>query len=1089
MVVGGGLRMIPYAELHAHSAYSFLDGASMPSELVERAVELELTAIGLTDHDGLPGVVQLASAARRHGMPTVIGSEVSIGGTPRVGQKDPDGDHLVILARDADGYRALSHAIGEAMLASGEKGHAHHSLESLAGAAANWQILTGCRKGGLRRALETSPGVWALDEARAYLDQLIALFGRDSVAVEVVNNRQPYDRERNMHLAGLARQLNVDVVATGNVHSARPKDSVIADVLAATRANQSLEAYKGWMPAWPSYLKSGAQMIQLHADHPHAVETAARLGEECSFDLALVAPSLPPFPTPEGHTEASWLRHLTERAALRRYGSRSEHPQAWKQIDHELEVIEQLGFPGYFLIVHEIVAFCEAEGIWCQGRGSAANSAVCFALGITAVDAVRHKMLFERFLSPGRTGPPDIDMDIEAGRREEVIQHVYERYGRRHAAQVANVITYRPRSAIRDAARALGYDAGQSDAWAKSIERRLTRKDLEQGPKMRGQRSFAERWGVDAQVPERVVDIAARLQRLPRHLGIHSGGMVICDRPVIDVCPVGWARMEGRTVLQWDKDDCAEAGLVKFDLLGLGMLSALRIAFSELTERGVLAANGQPLDLHNIDQEDPRVYDLLCAADTIGVFQVESRAQMATLPRIRPRTFYDIVIEVALIRPGPIQGGSVNPYINRRRGREAVSYPHPLLENALKKTLGVPLFQEQLMQIAIDAAGFSPSQADQLRKAMGAKRSHERMRELRGELMEGMAAQGIDGPAREEIYSKLEAFAEFGFPESHSFSFAYLVYASAWLKAHYPENFYAGILAAQPMGFYSPQTLVADARRHGVQILPVDVCYSQEHSSVEVTPWRDVRRHSLVSADPCRGLRLGLSNIKGLKDAIDRILGARAERQFDSVADLAYRARLSTAELEHLAAAGALESLGMSRREGIWSAQALAYSGKKLGNWFQPAIPGFHVGARPPKLPAMSPVEENITELRTTGISVATHPMDFLRERLAGAGVLTIDALSTYPPGERVKVAGIVTHRQRPHTASGITFLSLEDETGLLNVICSVGLWERYRQVLRTSQGLIIRGIVERADGVMNFVADGVERLDLAVSLPSRDFR
>ncbi|QTG74648.1 error-prone DNA polymerase [Trueperella pecoris] len=1077
--------MIPYAELHVHSAYSFLDGACMPSDLVERAVELELTALALTDHDGFAGVVQLATAARRYGLPTVIGTEVTIGGLPRLGQKDPDGEHLLILARDAQGYRALSQTIGEAMLASGVKGYANHSLESLSSAAKNWQILTGCRKGGLRRALETAPGVWALDEARAYLDRLSALFGRENVAVEIVNSCQPYDRERNHHLVELAREAGLRAVATGNVHSARPRDAVVADVMAATRANQSLEDYRSWLAAWPSYLKSGEQMLQLHEDHPYAVEVADRIGRECSFDLALVAPQLPPFPAPAGHTEATWLRHLAEEGALRRYGSRASHPRAWKQIDHELEVIEQLNFPGYFLIIHEIVDFCARRGIWCQGRGSAANSAVCFALGITAVDAVRHRMLFERFLSPGRSGPPDIDMDIEASRREEVIQHVYERYGRRHAAQVANVITYRPRSAIRDAARALGYEPGQADAWAKSVERRLTGTVSEQTPAG----AFAQRWGIDEDVPSAVADIAARLQRLPRHLGIHSGGMVICDRPVIEVCPVGWARMEGRTVLQWDKDDCAQAGLVKFDLLGLGMLSALRIAFSELAERGIRASNGQPLDLHNIDQDDGRVYDLLCAADTIGVFQVESRAQMATLPRIRPRTFYDIVIEVALIRPGPIQGDSVNPYINRRRGREPVTYSHPLLENALEKTLGVPLFQEQLMQIAIDAAGFTPAQADQLRKAMSAKRSHERMRDLRDELMEGMARRGIGPAVREEIYNKLEAFSEFGFPESHSFSFAYLVYASAWLKVHYPENFYAGILAAQPMGFYSPQTLVADARRHGVLVLPVDVCFSREHSHVETTPWHKARTHPLVDADPCRGVRLGLSNIKGLHGAVGRILAARDERQFDSVADLARRAQLSTADLEKLAAAGALSSLGMGRREGIWAAEALSYVATRNRQSVQLTIPGLYVGAKAPQLAPMSPVEENMADLRSTGLSVSAHPMEFLRSRLDSEGVVSIGALAECRPGRRVKVAGVVTHRQRPHTASGITFLSLEDESGLLNVVCSVGLWERYRKVLRTSQGLIVRGVVERADGVTNLVADAAEKLDLSVPLASRDFR
>lgn len=1097
--------MSTYAELHVHSAYSFLDGASMPGELVERAYELELGALGLTDHDGLPGVVQLATSARHRGLPTVIGSEISLAhpsdstragssAPTRAGSVDPDATHLVVLARDAQGYQRLSRAIGEAMLASGEKGKAIFDLEALAEQGrGSWQILTGCRKGHVRQALESEPGTWGVAGAGRELDRLISLFGRDSVAVEIVDQGQPLDAERNDVLADLARRHRVDLVATGNVHAARPTDRKVADVLAATRANMSLDEIGPWLPARGSFLKSDAQMRQIHSTHLDAVDAAGRIGAECSFDLALVAPSLPPFPVPEGHSEASWLRVLTEEGARRRYGERGESTRAaWTQIDHELEVIIQLGFPGYFLIVHEIVEFCNENGIWCQGRGSAANSAVCYALGITAVDAVRHKMLFERFLSPGRSGPPDIDLDIEAGRREEVIQHVYDRYDRRHAAQVANVITYRPRSAIRDAARALGYDSGQADNWAKSVEFKVHKPVRTPGQDTPPPEApaFSDQWILSGDMPEDVTAVATRLQRLPRHLGIHSGGMVICDRPVIDVCPVGWATMENRTVLQWDKDDCAEAGLVKFDLLGLGMLSALRIAFTELAERGIYGENGEMLGLHNIAQDDERVYDLLCAADTVGVFQVESRAQMATLPRLRPRTFYDIVIEVALIRPGPIQGNSVNPYINRRRGREPVTYPHPLLKGALEKTLGVPLFQEQLMQIAIDAANFTPAQADQLRKAMGSKRSHERMEKLKADLIAGMAENGITGDVAEDIYGKLEAFADFGFPESHSFSFAYLVYASAWLKVHCPENFYAGILGAQPMGFYSPQSLVADARRHGVEILPIDVSFSSKHSSVEVTEPREIANpHPLVSVDPTRGLRLGLSNVKGLGAAVDRILAAREHKQFDSVADLARRAELSVQDLESLSSAGALRSLGADRRDGIWNAESYAFTGIRSGQWFQPTLPGTEMGTRVPELPAMSAAEETASDLNASGISAVAHPLDFLRPQLSAQGIRTISDVFSEEVGVRMKVGGIVTHRQRPHTAYGVTFISLEDETGLLNIVCSPGLWEKYRPIVRHSQGLIVRGMIERADSVVNFVADGFEPMSLTVNLPSRDFR
>ncbi|HZK06224.1 MAG TPA: error-prone DNA polymerase, partial [Actinomycetaceae bacterium] len=855
------------------------------------------------------------------------------------------------------------------------------------------------------------------------------------------------------------------------------------------------------------HLRSAAQMLKLHHRHPEAVTNAANLADELSFDLTLIAPDLPPFPVPEGHTEATWLAELTERGATQRYGPRHAERTtgAWKTIDKELAIITELGFPGYFLIVHEIVDFCRSRGILAQGRGSAANSAVCFALGITAVDAVRHKMLFERFLSPGRSGPPDIDVDIESKRREEVIQFVYERYTREHAAQVANVIQYRPRSAVRDAARALGYGMGQADAWSKQIER----------------------WGEipqDVGLPPHVQDIATRMLRLPRHLGIHSGGMVLCDRPVIDVCPVEWATMPGRTVLQWDKDDCADAGLVKFDLLGLGMLTALRVAFTELTERGILH-EGRSIDLHNIPQEDPRVYDLLCAADTVGVFQVESRAQMATLPRLRPRTFYDIVVEVALIRPGPIQGGSVNPYIRRRLGREPVTYLHELLKPALGKTLGVPLFQEQLMQIAIDVAGFSATEADQLRKAMGSKRSVERMAALKDRLLDGMAERGIDRETGEAIYAKLQAFSDFGFPESHSFSFAYLVYASSWLKVRHPEAFYASILASQPMGFYSPQTLVADAQRHGVRVLPAEINRSDVQPCVEDRPvggWPEdpdddaarppsdsarspgsQSRHekvvpalrALVEPDPRLAVRLGLAQVRGIGEEAAEQIVAERERGggFTSVEDLASRVALSRAQLEALATANALRAWG-SRRENLWRAGALDQehgSVHRSGTavWIQPPLPGTAVGTNPPRLPVMGREEEAVADVWATGTTTSAYPTYYVRKSLEAADVVRIGDLAGRPHGERLRVGGVVTHRQRPHTAAGITFLSLEDETGLLNVVCSKGLWKRYRRLARTSAALVIRGTLERADGVMNLVADGMEYLSLKVPSRSRDFR
>ena len=1139
-----------YAELHAHTAFSFLDGASQPEELAAEAARLGLTALGITDHDGLYGVVRFAQAARAVGLPTVFGAELhlpvpNVRGEvldPPTGVPDPRSTHLLVLARGADGYRNLSRAIATAHLATGQKGAAAYRLEELAEqAAGQWLVLTGCRKSAVRRALEPAPASTQMSTpdagrsrsareaaARAELDRLVALFGRDNVAVEVTDTGEPWDSERVDALAALAAASGLPLVATGNVHYATPRDADLADALAAVRARSSLEDLDGWLPATGgSHLRSAREMLARHARHPHAVATAAVLGDECAFDLHLVAPQLPPYPVPPGHTEVTWLRELTWRGAARRYGPRGAEraPGAYAQLAHELDVIEALTFPGYFLIVHDLVEFCRENGILCQGRGSAANSAVCYALGITAVDAVRHGLLFERFLAPERDGPPDIDVDIESGRREEVIQYVYAKHGRTHAAQVANVISYRPRSAVRDAARALGYDVGQQDAWSKSIERWGSLRGTP-GPggghgvgRGGGPGEVAGDVSADghdvvpalrpppasdlAEIPEPVLDLAERFLRLPRHLGIHSGGMVLCDRPVIEVCPVEWARMAGRTVLQWDKDDCADAGLVKFDLLGLGMLTALQIAFTLVREH-----EGVELDLHGLPQEDPLVYDLLCAADTVGVFQVESRAQMSTLPRLRPRTFYDIVVEVALIRPGPIQGGSVHPYINRAQGREKVSYLHPLLKKSLAKTLGVPLFQEQLMQMAIDVADFTGAEADQLRRAMGSKRSTERMEALHARLLAGMAGKGIGREVGEQIFDKLRAFADFGFPESHAYSFAYLVYASAWLKVHHPAAFYAGLLAAQPMGFYSPQTLVADARRHGLTALRPDVLVSGVQAGLERVPGTAGPALPLVplpSGSAVRptlavpgavfadvgalAVRLGLASVRGVSE--DVATGIVTERTvngpFVDLRDLAHRVRLTTANLEALATAGALDALlgprgrGVDRREALWAAGALSQEGPDT-------LPGVSVGVAAPMLPGMSDVELAVADVWATGVSVDSYPTQYVRDGLDAAGVLRVAQAFEHEPERRVAVAGVVTHRQRPGTAGGVTFLSLEDETGMLNVICSAGLWQRFRRVARTSAALVVRGRLERADGATNLVAEHLAPLSLRVPTVSRDF-
>lgn len=1135
-----------YGELHAHSAFSFLDGASEPEELVAEATRLGLTSLALTDHDGLYGVVRFAQAAKATGLKTTFGAELHL---PTVrghldtatGTPDPRSEHLVVLARGPQGYRNLSSTIARAHLDAGTKGLANYTLEQLAVSSDDqWLILTGCRKGKVRTALMTQ----GYNAAKAAVQELQTLFGKHNVAVEISWEGTAYCHERNRALADIAKEVGAPLVATTNAHYAAPRTAPLAQTLSAIRAGKALEDMDGWLEATSSkHLRSATEMMHLHRAHPHAVSTASELGQECAFDLSLVAPNLPPYPVPQGHTEASWLRELVTQGSLTYYGPPTAEriPGAWAQIAHELDIIEQLGFPGYFLIVYDIVEFCRQNGILAQGRGSAANSAVCYALGITAVDAVHHGLLFERFLAPERDGPPDIDVDIESRRREEVIQYVYARYGREHAAQVANVITYRSRSAVRDAAKALGYEVGQQNAWSKSIDRwgSLTDQrsqntdhhttdhqptahatsaqldatqhqdpDLDDtarrdgfGPTQREAKLFP-RDGRE-EIPTQVIDIAEQLRRLPRHLGIHSGGMVLCDRPVIEVCPVEWARMEGRTVLQWDKEDCADAGLVKFDLLGLGMLTALRLAFEMIHEH-----YGVKLTLHTLPNEDPRVYQLLQVADTVGVFQVESRAQIATLPRLKPKRFYDIVIEVALIRPGPIQGGSVHPYINRARGREKVTFAHPLLEKSLGKTLGVPLFQEQLMQMAIDTASFTPAEADQLRRAMGSKRSVERMEALHVRLLDGMASNGISREVGEQIFEKLKAFADFGFPESHAYSFAYLVYASAYLKAHYPAAFYAGLLGAQPMGFYSPQSLMNDARRHGLEVRPPCIVSSHIHATIEPAHHLhngEDQGSSSTSTTPARGaeepptehlkpgiplnvptdwaIRLGLSSVRTLNESdAQKIVDARSHRPFVDLRDFARRTELRADQLEALATAGAFDQLGVTRREALWAAGVLPQEKPDT-------LEGLSLGVEAPDLPGMTTTETAVADQWSTGINPGSYPTELIREDLKSQGILTAREVNTGEPERRITTAGVITHRQRPGTARGVTFLSLEDETGIVNVICSVGLWNKHRRLLRTAKAVVIRGRVEHADGATNLVAEHFTNLSLQVKTTSRDFR
>ncbi|MGV0325807.1 error-prone DNA polymerase [Corynebacterium confusum] len=1012
---------VPFAELHAVSSYSFLQGASEPEELVERAVELGLESLALVDRDGFYGLMKFAEAAARAGLSTVFGAELSL-----------DEGVLTVLARDPEGYRRLSRLIAQAKIAAGEKNKtAYPPLAQVA------------------RALGEEVVYLADVDWVDRLDQLVGAAGASNVVLEYASTMVPADADRHRRLDSARKNWGLRAIASARPAAARRGQARLAAAKNALAHRQSLQqADPDQHPMGASWLRSGEDMARLLPGREDLLAAAAELGRECSFSWGVLVPNLPHFDVPAGHTEMTWLRELVYARVLKRYASRPAdiRERAKKQIEHELAVVEQLGFPGYFLIVTDLVDFCRRENILCQGRGSAANSAVCFALGITNAEPLSAGLLFERFLSPDRDGPPDIDVDIESGRREEVIQYVYSAYGRQQAAQVANVNTYRRKGATRDAARALGYPQGSADAWSKGTD----------------------------EPPADVVALAEEFLGQPRHLGIHSGGMVLCDRPIADVVPMEWARMEGRSVLQWDKDDCAAAGLVKFDLLGLGMLEALHHMQDLVAE-----STGRQVNLWELDLAEEAVYDMLCRADAVGVFQVESRAQLATLPRLKPRVFFDLVVEVALIRPGPIQGGSVHPYLRRRDGLEEVTYDHPVLEKSLGKTLGIPLFQEQLMQIAVDAAGFTGAQADDLRRAMGSKRSPEKMAALKDQFFAGLAAtHGIIGETADKLWNKIVAFAAYGFPESHSQSFASLVYFSAWFKHHYPAQFCVGLLRAQPMGFYSPQSLIQDARRHGVPVRPVSINSSGKESSVETiepTPGQPDGLPGPVA------IRLGLGLVKGLGDkAAERV---EANAPYTDIPDLSRRAGLKVAQVEALAEAGALDCLGLSRRQALWQAGVAAT--ERVG-----MLPGMSAISAP-ALPGMSSFELLAQDIAATGVSHDRQPMSAVRGALDAAGILRARDLAAVPDGTRVRLAGIITHRQRPQTAAGLIFLGMEDETGLMNVMVSPGLWKRQKVLARTAKALVIRGIVQNATGAVSVVADKLEPLNIGeyFSRGSRDFR
>jgi error-prone DNA polymerase len=1032
-----------FIELHAQSAFSFLEGAEHPEAFAAEAARLEMPAVALVDRDGVYGAPRLTRAAANAGVKPIVGSEITLA----------DGSRLPLLVEDREGYQNLCRLITRMKLGA-PKGAAAIALDDLEPYAAGLVCLTGGARGPLARRLASGD----VDGARRILARLVAMFGRSSCFVEIQRHFLRDQEEILQGLVALARAVPVPLVASNQPLFARPEGRPLADVFTCIREKTDLDrAGRRLLANGERSLKRGAEMTALFGDLPDAVAATGELAMRLAFTLKDLGYRFPEFPLAPGQTPLGHLRELTERGVRARYGAGPLAARARRQVAHELDLIGRLDLAGYFLIVWDIVEHCRSHDILVQGRGSAANSAVCYALGITAVDPVGMDLLFERFLSEARDEWPDIDLDLPSGdRREAVIQHVYRRYGRLGAGMTANVITYRGRSAAREVGQALGLPRDMRDRLAKLVanwgyqdpQELLTKHLPEAGcdPTAPRIRRFAMLW--------------TRIQDLPRHLGQHSGGMVIAAGRLDDVVPLEPATMPGRVVVQWDKDDCAGLGIVKVDLLGLGMMSVIQDSLALVRE------TGGDVDLARLPPDDPAVYRSLQEADTIGVFQVESRAQMATLPRVRPERFYDLVVQVAIIRPGPIVGDMVHPYIRRRRGREPVTYPHPSLEPILRRTLGVPLFQEQLLRMAMVTAGFTATEAEELRRAFGFKRSERLMAEVETKLRAGMARQGIHGAAAEEIVHAITAFALYGFPESHASSFALLAYASAYLRVYHPAPFYAALLNNQPMGFYHPATIVKDAQRHGLSIRPIDVTRSQ---------WLCV----IEPDDTGLTVRLGLRYVRELREGAARALvAARAARPFDSVHDLARRARLERDELQTLAAIGALAPFGGTRRANLWTVAA--------------ASPGplFEDPPREPSpLSEMTEVERLAADYAGTSVTLGRHPMALRRAALRHAGVLSARELAGVEDGARVQVAGSVIVRQRPGTAKGFVFLSLEDETGIANVIVTPPIFARHRLALVAEPYLLVEGIAQRQDGVISVRAARARGLPaLGHHVPSHDF-
>jgi error-prone DNA polymerase len=1100
-----------YVELHARSAFSFLEGASVPEELVARCAELNMPALVLADRDGVYGTPRFHMAAKKAGIRAHVGAEVTA----------TDGSCYTLLVETRAGYQNLCHLITRMKLRA-RKGEGAVTLEELAEHAGGLVCLTGGEEGPGSAAILAAGGRDARGPRRK-IEGLCEIFGRQNVYVELQRHFHREEEARNQAVVELAGQLRLPLLATNGVCYATPPQREILDVFTCIRNHRVLDT-AGRLLARNSerYLKSSEEMARLFADLPEAIANTQELSARLQFTLNDLGYEFPKYPAPQGETQMEFLRARTWEGALNRYDQHSTvWPRARQQIERELALIEKLKLPGYFLIVWDIVRYCREQNILVQGRGSAANSAVCYSLGITAVDPVRMELLFERFLSEERGEWPDIDLDLPSGdQRERAIQYVYQRYGKLGAAMTANVITYRGRSAAREVGKVLGFDAETLDRLARLVsawEYRDVEDTLE--------RQFRDA-GFDLAHPRmrKFFELCRAVQDLPRHLGQHSGGMVVCQGQLDSVVPLEPATMPGRVVVQWDKEDCADMGIIKIDLLGLGMMATLEDSLKLIRE-----GYGEEVDLARLPPDDPEVYRVLERADTVGMFQVESRAQMSCLPRLRPQRFYDLVVEVAIIRPGPIVGNMVHPYLKRRQGREPVTYPHPSLEPVLKRTLGVPLFQEQLLRMAMIAADFTGGEAEELRRAMGFKRSEARMKEIEKKLRAGMEHKSITGAAQDQIVQSITSFALYGFPESHAASFALLAYASAYLKCHYLAAFTAALLNNQPMGFYHPATIVKDAQRHGLKVKPIDVTRSHWLCTLELTgtpspvrqptdtlsPKGGEGRNPIVCLEPnplpqgegtgvrgnttgsnprCSGgeicVRLGMRYAKGLREqTAQAIVQARARGPFTSIDDLTRRVPvMRKTEAAMLAEIGALNFVGaprqIHRRAALWQVErAVRPTGPlfDVGAGLVPALghpQGVPLQASP--LAPMTPEERLVADFRGTGMTVGPHPMAYRRAEMKTLGVRSAVELRCVPSGKPVRIAGCVIARQRPGTAKGFVFLSLEDETGIANAIITPDVFEQNRVTVIQEQFLLIEGKLQNQDNVISVKAERV--LPLAIT-------